>query len=84
MNDHDQEAIQRGIRIRKAEDGAWSTTETRVALIVAERGLTQKRMAKFWVRRRKNGKAWFDYEAFAQAQDISTTGFSKATCRSTA
>ena len=67
-----QEAIDRGIRIRKTKEGAWSTEETRVALIVAERGLTQKQLAKFYVRRRKNGKAWFDYEAFAQAQDIST------------
>jgi hypothetical protein len=68
----DQEAIARGMRIRKAGKGAMATTETRMALIVAERGLTQKQLAKFWVRRRKNCKARFDYWAFAKAQDIST------------
>jgi hypothetical protein len=67
-----QEAIDRGIRIRKAEKGARATTETRVALIVAERGLTKKQMAKFWVRRRKNCKPRFDHWAFAKAQDVST------------
>jgi len=67
-----QEAVDRGIRIRRANDGAWSTTETRVALVVAERGLTGKQMAKYWVRRRKNCKPRFDYWAFAKAQDIST------------
>jgi hypothetical protein len=66
-----QEAIDRGIRIRKAEDGAWSTTETRVALIVAERGLTEKQLAKYWVRRRKNCKPWFDHWRFAEDQGIS-------------
>jgi hypothetical protein len=46
--------------------------ETRVALIVAERGLTQKQLAKFYVSRRKNCKPRFDFWAFAKAQDIST------------
>ena len=45
--------------------------ETRVALIVAERGLTEKQMAKYYFRRRKNCKPLFDYWAFAEAQDIS-------------
>jgi hypothetical protein len=67
-----QEAVARGIRIRRAENGAWATTETRVALIVSERGLTKKQLAKYWVRRRKNCKPRFDYWAFAKAQDIST------------
>jgi hypothetical protein len=67
-----QEAIARGIRIRKAEKGARATTETRAALIVAERGLTEKQLAKYWVRRRKNCKPRFDYWKFAEAQGIST------------
>jgi hypothetical protein len=67
-----QEAIARGIRIRRAKKGAKATTETRVALIVAERGLTEKQLAKYWVRRRKNCKPLFDHWAFAKAQDIST------------
>ena len=67
-----EEAVQRGIRIRKAKEGARSTIETRLALIVAERGISEKRLAKFWVSRRKNCKAQFDYWAFAEAQDIST------------
>jgi hypothetical protein len=66
-----QEAIDRGIRIRKAEKGARATTETRVALIVAERGLTKKQMAKFWVRRRKNCQPRFDHWRFAEDQGIS-------------
>jgi hypothetical protein len=67
-----QESVARGIRIRRAEKGAWATPETRVALIVAERGLTEKQLAKYWVRRRKNCKPRFDYWAFAEAQGIST------------
>jgi hypothetical protein len=67
-----EESVARGIRIRRAEDGAWSTMETRVALIVAERGITKKQLAKYWVSRRKNCKPRFDYWAFAKAQDIST------------
>ena len=68
----DQEAIQRGIRIRIAEKGARATIETRVALIVAERGLTERQLAKFYVSRRKNCKPRFDYWAFAEAHGIST------------
>lgn len=68
----DQEAIQRGIRIRRAEKGARATIETRVALIVAERGLTERQLAKFYVSRRKNCKPRFDYWAFAEAHGIST------------
>jgi hypothetical protein len=67
-----QAAIDRGIRIRQTQEGARATTETRVALIVAERGLTEKQLAKFYVSRRKNSKPRFDYWAFAKAQDIST------------
>jgi hypothetical protein len=67
-----QEAIDRGIRVRKAGKGVMATTETRAALIIAERGLTKKQLAKYWVRRRKNCKPRFDYWAFAKAQDIST------------
>jgi len=39
--------------------------------ILFERGLTEKQLAKYWVSRRKNSKPRFDYEAFAEAQDIS-------------
>ena len=67
----DQEAIQRGIRIRRAEKGARATIETRVARIVAERGLTERQLAKFYVSRRKNCKPRFDYWAFAEAHGIS-------------
>jgi hypothetical protein len=66
-----QQAIDRGIRIRKTEEGARATTETRVALIVAERGLTEKQLAKYWVSRRKNSKLWFDHWRFAEDQGIS-------------
>jgi hypothetical protein len=43
-----------------------------VALIVAERGPTEKQVAKYFVRRRKNSKPRFDYWHFAKAQNIST------------
>jgi hypothetical protein len=66
-----QEAIDRGGRIRRAEKGARATEETRVALIVAERGLTEKQLAKYWFRRRKNCRLWFDYWRFAEDQGIS-------------
>jgi hypothetical protein len=71
MNQVSQEAIDRGIRIRQTQDGARATVETRVALIVAERGLTKKQLAKYWVRRRKNSKPWFDDWRFAEDQGIS-------------
>jgi hypothetical protein len=71
MNHVSQQALDRGIRIRKAQDGARATTETRIALIVAERGLTEKQLAKYWVSRRKNGKLWFDDWRFAEDQGIS-------------
>jgi hypothetical protein len=66
-----QEAVERGIRIRKAQDGARATPESRVALIVCERKLSQKQMLKFWVSRRKGCKPRFDFWAFAEAQDVS-------------
>jgi hypothetical protein len=66
-----QDAIDRGIRIRQAQEGARATMETRVALIVAERGLTKAALAKYWVRRRKNGRPWFDHWRFAEDQGIS-------------
>ena len=71
MNHVSQEALDRGIRIRQTQEGARSTMETRVALIIAERGLTKKQLAKFYVSRRKNSKPRFDYWAFAEAYGIS-------------
>ena len=55
-----------------AKTAPKATMETRVALIVAERGLTKKQMAKYFVRRRKNNKPRFDCWRFAKDQDIST------------
>jgi len=49
-----------------------ATMETRVALIVAERGLTEKQMAKYFVPWRKGAKPKFDHLLFAEDQDIST------------
>jgi hypothetical protein len=67
MNDH--EAFARGVRIRHAQKSARSTLETRIALIVAERGLTEKQLAKY---ARKNCKPRFDHWRFAEDQGIST------------
>jgi hypothetical protein len=66
------EETERLVRIRMARNTPKATTETRVALIVAERGLTEKQVAKYFVRRRKNCKPRFDYQRFAKAQNIST------------
>jgi hypothetical protein len=63
---------ERLVRIRRAGNTPKATMETRVALIVAERGLTEKQVAKYFVRRRKNCKPRFDYWRFAKAQNIST------------
>ena len=68
----DQATIDRLIRIRGAHSTPKATPETRAALIAAERGLTKKQMAKYWVQRRKNCKPLFDYWEFAKAQNIST------------
>jgi hypothetical protein len=44
------EEIERIVRIRRARNTPKSNMETRVALIVAERGLTEKQLAKYFVR----------------------------------
>jgi hypothetical protein len=59
----------RGNRGRHPHKGS---TERRVALIVAERGLSEKQLAKYFVRRRKNCKPRFDHWQFAKDQDVST------------
>ena len=66
-----QEAIDLGVRIRQTQKGARATEDTRVALIVAERGLTAKQLAKYFVSRRKNSKPQFDHWRFAEDQGIS-------------
>lgn len=43
----DQNAIELGIRIRRAEKGAWATIETRLALIAAERGISESSWRNF-------------------------------------
>ena len=68
----DQEAIECGVRIRGAQKGARATIETHIALIVTERGLTEKQMAKYFVPWRKGAKPKFDHLLFAEDQDIST------------
>jgi hypothetical protein len=45
------EEIERIVRIRRARNTPKSNMETRVALIVAERGLTEKQLAKYFVLR---------------------------------
>jgi hypothetical protein len=43
---------------------------TRVALVVAERGITEKQLQKFY-KTGRGGKRFFDYFLFAQKQQIS-------------
>jgi hypothetical protein len=64
MKDH--EAVNRGIHIRRAQKSPRATMETRMALIVAERG------AKYFVPYRKGAKPRFDHWRFAKDQNIST------------
>jgi hypothetical protein len=66
------EELQRLVRIRGAQQRApKATKETRIALIVAERGLTEKQLAKYFVCARKNCKPRFDHLRFANDQGIS-------------
>jgi len=73
MREINSEETQRLVRIRKAHNsGPKSTVESRVALIAAERGITQKQLAKYYEQRRKDWKPRFDYWRFAKDHDIST------------
>jgi len=73
MRGINSEETQRLIRIRKAHrDGPKSTAETRIALIVAERCITEKQLAKYYKQQRKDWKPRFDYFRFADDYDIST------------
>ena len=56
-------------RLANARRAPKADLHTRVALVVAERGLTEKQLKKFYkVRRRKE---YFDYCLFAEKQQIS-------------
>ena len=57
---------QRQVNIRRAPK---ADLHTRCALIVAERGLTEKQLKKFY--RVRRGKEYFDYFLFAQKQHVS-------------
>jgi hypothetical protein len=62
----------------KARRGPKATMEIRVALIVAERGLTEKQLAKYYVQRRKDWIPRFDHWRFAKDQAFPRIGFSTA------
>ena len=56
-------------RLANARRASKADLHARVALVVAERGLTEKQLKKFYkVRRRKE---YFDYFLFAENQQIS-------------
>ena len=57
--------------LAKARRAPKASMHTRMLLIAAERGLTEKQLAKFYFQRRKNCKPRFDYFLFAQKQHIS-------------
>jgi hypothetical protein len=49
-----------------------STSESRVALVAFERGISTKQLARFYYVKRKGGKTrYFDYRGFAEKYDIS-------------
>jgi hypothetical protein len=58
-------------RMAAAKNAPKATSETRVLLIAAERGLTKKQLEKFYVQRRKDWKPLFNYQLFAEKQGIS-------------
>ena len=81
MKDH--EAVNRGIHIRRAQKSPRATMETRMALIVAERGLTEKQLAKYFVPYRKGAKPRFIIGGLQKTRTFRRTGFSMATSERT-
>jgi hypothetical protein len=61
-----------------AKTAPKATMETRVALIVAERGLTKKQMAKYFVRRRKNKSRVSTVGVLQKTKTFRPTGCSTA------
>ncbi len=62
----------RRIRLRQAQQGPRSTTETRIALVAFERGISARELEQFYfVNRKGTKKRHFDTEAFAKKYGIS-------------
>lgn len=57
-------------RMNAARNAPKSSSETRLALFIAERGITETELKAFYKSRRKGSKPWFDYHAFAYRYDI--------------
>jgi hypothetical protein len=57
-------------RMCAARKAPKSSSETRLALFIAERGITEAELKPFYRTRRKGGKPRFDYHAFAYKYDI--------------
>jgi hypothetical protein len=66
----DPEHVQRQVNIRKAPK---ASLKTRVALVVHQRGITEKQLEKFYVGCR--GGKRFDYIEFAEKQEVSLDWF---------
>jgi hypothetical protein len=57
-------------RMAAARNAPASTSETRLALFIAERGITETELKPFYRARRKGAKPRFDYQGFANKYDV--------------
>jgi hypothetical protein len=65
------EAARIRCRLRRAERGSKSTTETRIALVAFERGLSNRELERFYYVNRKGAKKrYFDEHAFAKKYGV--------------
>ena len=66
-------------RMAAAQRAPKATSETRILLIAAERGLTKKQLEKFYVQKRKDWKPRFDYQLFEKSRASVSIGYSMGT-----
>jgi hypothetical protein len=61
----------RCVRLRQARNAPPATTETRIAFVAFERGISDHQLEQFYYVNRKGAKKrHFDHEAFAKAYDV--------------
>jgi hypothetical protein len=61
----------RCVRLCQARQAPRATTETRIALVAFERGLTDRHLEQFYYVNRKGAKKrYFDHEAFAKKYGV--------------
>jgi hypothetical protein len=71
------------VRIRRARD-CRATTETRIAMVAFERGISDRQLEQFYFVNRKGAKQrHFDVHAFAKKYGVDIHCFGMATCADT-